>query len=201
MTDKELQATLPTDTWRTKKGLPFTDVGIEVRTLRHRLAQLGLIQPAGKGSMGAATYKLTPPGQTEASARIFENALKRGKRRKRAQSPAAKLAEMRRIVPGEWSQFDRTRKTILRLGPALESVEPMAFWEAAPADELEWVRQEIEDLVQWGIRALDAIEIRKQDDATRDKVAKLLDANTAGRTEHEIATARRLAKKLTQRLP
>jgi hypothetical protein len=28
------------------------------------------------------------------------------------------------------------RKTILQLGPALEAIEPMAFWEAAPPDEL-----------------------------------------------------------------
>lgn len=202
MTDKKLEAALPTNTWRTKNGNPFTAVGMEVRTLRRRLAELGLIQPAGKTPTGAAVFEATPTGQIETAARRFENAVKRGKKRKvQGRSPAAKLAEMRKIVPGEWSQFDKTRRTILRLGPALEAVEPMAFWEAAPSDELEWVRQEIEDLVEWGTRALDAIEIRQQDDGTRQKIAKLLDSNTAGRTEHETATARRLAERLTQRLP
>ena len=77
----------------------------------------------------------------------------------------------------------------------------MAFWEAAPTDELDWVRQEIEDLVEWGARALEAIETRQEDDATRRKIAKLRDANTAGRTEHEIATAMRMAEKLADRVP
>ncbi|MBA3364235.1 MAG: hypothetical protein H0U03_00390 [Actinobacteria bacterium] len=102
---------------------------------------------------------------------------------------------------GEWSQFDKTRKTILRLGPALEAIEPMAFWDAAPPDELDWVRREIEDLVEWGQRALEAIRNRQDDDVRRRRHAKLTDSNTAGRTEHEIATARRMADKLAQRLP
>jgi hypothetical protein len=202
LTDKALQEALPTAGWRTSKGLPFTAVGMEVRTLRRRLAELGLIQPAGKTASGAAMHKATPEGQVEAAARKFANALKRTKKRKaRGLSPAAKLAEMRKMVPGEWSQFDKTRKTILRLGPALEAVEPMAFWESAPADELEWVRQEIEDLVEWGQRALEAMQTRQEDDATRRKLAKLRDANTAGRTEHEIVAARRAAEKLAERLP
>ena len=202
LTDKELQDALPTAEWRTSKGLPFTAVGMEVRTLRRRLAELGLIQPAGKTGTGAAVHKATPAGQAEAAARKFANALKRTKKRQgRGPSPAAKLAEMRKTLPGEWSQFDKTRRTILRLGPALEAVEPMAFWRSAPADELEWVRQEIEDLVEWGQRALDAMQTRREDDATRRKIAKLRDANTAGRTEHEILAARRAAEKLAERLP
>jgi hypothetical protein len=200
MNDKDLQAALPTASWRTNKGLPFTAVGMEVRTLRRRLAELGLIQPAGREPTGAAIYKATPPGQAEAAARKFANALKRGKKRKsRGQSAAAKLADMRKMVPGEWSQFDRTRRTILRLGPALEAIEPMAFWEAAPPDELAWVRQEIEDLVEWGHRALEAMKTRQEDDATRLKIAKL--QNTSGRTDHEIAAARRAGEKLAERLP
>jgi hypothetical protein len=202
MTDKELEAALPTAEWRTNKGLPFTAVGMEVRTLRRRLAELGLIQPAGRETTGAAIYKATPTGQAEAAARKFANALKYGKKRKgRGPSPAARLAEMRKMTPGEWSQFDRTRRTILRLGPALEAIEPMAFWEAAPPDELEWVRQEIEELVEWGQRALEAVKTRQEDDATRRKIAKLRDPNTSGRTEHEIAAARRRADKLAERLP
>jgi hypothetical protein len=202
MTDKELQEALPTTEWLTSKGLPFTAVGMEVRTLRRRLAELGLIQPAGRTATGAAMHKATPPGQAEAAARKFANALKRTKKRKRqGLSPAAKLAQMRKMMPGEWSQFDKTRKTILRLGPALEAIEPMAFWEVAPPDELEWVRQEVEDLVEWGQRALEALKTRQDDDATRRKIAKLSDGNTAGRTEHEISAARRAVEKLAERLP
>jgi hypothetical protein len=201
MIDKQLQAALPTAAWRTSNGEPFGDVGMEVRRLRYRLAELGLIQPAGR-IRGAAIYKATPTGQAEATAKRFATALKRGKKRKRrGPSPAAKLTEMRKMSRGDWSQFDRTRKTILRLGPALEAVEPMAFWEAAPADELNWVRQEIADLVEWGQRALEAIDTRQEDDSTREKIAKLLDPNTAGRTDAEIASARRLAEKFRKRLP
>lgn len=201
MTDKELEAALPTTEWRTKKGRPFTATGMEVRTLRRRLAEVGLIQPAGKTPTGAAVYKATPEGQIEAAAKKFAAHAEKAKKRKpRGQSPAAKLAEMRRLAPGQWSQFHRTRKTILQLGPALEAIETMAFWEAAPPDELEWVRQEISDLVEWGQRALEAIETRQQDDAIRRKIGKIRD-NTAGRSEHEIVSGRRLADKLAERLP
>ena len=94
MTDQELEAALPTAEWRTNKGLPFSAAGMEVRTLRRRLAELGLIQPAGRGTTGAAIYKATPTGQAEAAARKFADAAKRGKKRKpRGLSPAAKLAD------------------------------------------------------------------------------------------------------------
>jgi hypothetical protein len=75
----------------------------------------------------------------------------------------------------------------------------MAFWSAAPPDELEWVRKEIEDLVEWGQQALEAIQTRQEDDATRRKIAKM--QNTTGRTVHEIEVARRKAEKLAERLP
>src|SRR5262245_36855878 len=77
LTDLQLEAALPTAEWRTSKGQPFGDVAIEVRTLRRRLAQLGLIQPSGRSPSGAAMYKRTPPGRAEEAARKFANALKR----------------------------------------------------------------------------------------------------------------------------
>jgi hypothetical protein len=199
LTDLELQAALPTTEWRTSRGRPFGDVGIEVRTLRRRLAELGLIQPSGRRPSGAAIYKKTPPGRAEAAARAFAGALGRAKKRKTRGVAAAKLAEMRKLEPGEWTQFDKTRKTILRLSPALRAILPMSFWEVVPSDELDWLRQEIEDLVGWGQQALDAFKTRKEDDALRGKIEKLQE--TAGRNEHEIANAKRIAKKLAERLP
>src|SRR4051794_40463090 len=71
MTDLELGAALPTAEWRTERGVPFTVPGMEVRTLRKRLAETGLIQPAGRGRNGAARWKETPAGQAEAAARKY----------------------------------------------------------------------------------------------------------------------------------
>jgi hypothetical protein len=201
MTDKQLEATLPTSEWRTRDGQPFKAAGMEVRTLRRRLSAIGLIEPAGKTKdTGAGIYRATATGRVEAAALRFASLSKAARKPTRGQTPAAKLAELRKLSPGDWSHFNRVRKMILQVGPALESVQTMAFWTVAD-DDLELIQREIEDLVEWGHLALDAIRTRQEDDATRRKIEKLLDPNTAGRTEHEIAAARRRADKLRERLP
>jgi hypothetical protein len=199
LTDKQLQEMLPTSEWRTDRGKPFAAPGMEVRTLRKRLAELGLIQPAGATATGAARWKATPTGQAEAAARRFANARKRRRKTRRERSPMATLAEMRRTIQGEWTQWHKTRRTILTLGAALEAVEPMAFWLSAPEDEREWVRNEIDDLVEWGHNALAAFEQRRSDDKIRDKITKLTE-NMNGRTEAEQEAARRRAEALKAKL-
>jgi hypothetical protein len=199
LTDKQLEETLDTSHWRTATGRPFKAPDMEVRTLRRRLAEIGLILPAGATATGAARWKATPSGQAETAARRFANAQRRGKKSRRQRSPMATLAEMRRTIEGEWTQWQRTRRTILTLGAALEAVEPMAFWLSAPDDEREWVRKEIADLMEWGHNALAAFDQRGADDKIRDKITKLTE-NMTGRTDAERETARRRAEVLRAKL-
>jgi hypothetical protein len=199
LTDIQFEEILPTSEWRTDKGKPFKAPDMEVRTLRRRLAELGLIQPAGATATGAARWKATPTGKAEDAARRFTNAQKRRRKSRRERSPLATLAEMRRTIEGDWTQWQKTRRTMLTLGAALEAVEPMAFWLCAPEDEREWVHNEIADLVQWGQNALLAFEQRQADDKIRDKIAKLTE-NTKGRTDAEKAAARGRAAALRAKL-
>ncbi len=196
-TDKEFEAVLPTHEWRTAKGEPFTAPDVEVRILRKRLAELGLIQHAGTGAKGAVRWKVTPPERIEAVAQRYANARKRTPKRRR--SPHAKLAEMRRTIAGDWTAWQKTRKLILQLGGALEAVEVMAFWESAPPEERAWVRDEIADLVEWGQAALAAFDQRAEDDKVREKIAKLTE-NMSGRTDAERAAAERRAEVLRAKL-
>ena len=199
LTDKQLEETLETSEWRTATGRPFKAPDMEVRTLRKRLAEIGLILPAGATATGAARWKATPSGQAEATARRFANAKKRGRKRRRQRSPMATLAEMRRTIEGDWTQWQKTRRTILSLGSALQSVESMAFWLSAPDDEREWVRNEIADLVEWGQNALVAFDQRSADDKIREKITKLTE-NMTGRTDAERETAQRRAEALRAKL-
>jgi hypothetical protein len=105
---------------------------------------------------------------------------------------------MHRTVTGEWTQWQRQRKLILQLGGALLAVEPMAAWRCAPANEREWVRDEIADLVEWGQAALAAFEQRAADDNIRSKIEKL--ENVKGRTDAERAAAARRAEVLRAKL-
>lgn len=98
LTDIQLQEMLRTSEWRTATGRPFKAPDMEVRMLRKRLAEIGLILPAGTTSTGAARWKATPAGQAEVAARRFASARKRRKKSRRERSPMATLAEMRRTM-------------------------------------------------------------------------------------------------------
>ena len=68
----------------------------------------------------------------------------------------------------------------------------------APADERELVLRELRDLDEATGDAIAALEMREEDDATREKIEKLRTTN--GRTAAEAATSERLARKLEEKL-
>jgi hypothetical protein len=198
LTDKEFEAVLPTHEWRTATGARFTAPDTEVRIQRKRLAELGLIQKAGTGQHGAVRWKATPPEKVEAVSQRYASARRRTRKSRRVRSPQATLSEMHRTITGDWSQWQRQRKMILQLGAALLAVEPMAAWRSAPANEREWVRDEIADLVEWGQAALAAFEQRAEDDNIRSKIEKL--ENVSGRNAAEREAAARRVEVLKAKL-
>lgn len=163
-----------------------------------RLMSHGLIRLAGRAprerGIPPRMYERVPLPEVEAEAEKF--AARRPKRRSR--SPASKLSEMRRRQSGQFSGWHRTRKRILEETQLLTQLEPMAFWEAVPEDELDLVLDELLELREWVNAVIEAIHERKADDATRAKIEKLL--ATSGRTEAETETYRRHAATLSAKL-
>ena len=163
-----------------------------------RLMRSGLIRVAGRAPSARGIppkmYQQVPLSEVEAEVEKF--AARRPPRRSR--SAASKLSEMRRRESGEFAGWHRTRKRILEETHLLTQVETMAFWDVVPEDELDLVLEEVLDLKAWANAAIEAINERKADDATRAKIKKLSDTN--GRTEAEIETARRLGEQLSHKL-
>ena len=151
-----------------------------------RLMGLGLIRLAGrapaKSGIPPRMYERVSMAEIEAEAEKF--AARRPTRRSR--SAASKLTEMRRRQRGEFSGWHRTRTRILEETHLLVQLETMAFWEVVPDDELALVLDEVLELREWANAAIEAINERKTDDATRAKIMKL--RATTGRTEAEVAT-------------
>jgi hypothetical protein len=139
-------------------------------------------------------YERVSMAEIEAEAEKF--AARRPTRRSR--SAASKLTEMRRRQRGEFSGWHRTRTRILEETHLLVQLETMAFWEVVPDDELALVLDEVLELREWANAAIEAINERKTDDATRAKIMKL--RATTGRTEAEVATARHHVERLSARL-
>lgn len=163
-----------------------------------RLMAHGLIRIAGRErrerGISPRVYEQVPLDEVEEAAAKF--AARRPKRRRR--SAGSKLAELRRRERGEFSRWHRTRKRILEETQLLTQVEQMAFWEAVPADELELALEEVLELREWADAAIEAIDERKADDATRAKIEKL--RATSGRTRAEQETAHRHVERLSGKL-
>lgn len=163
-----------------------------------RLMSHGLIRLAGRAprerGIPPRMYERVPMADVEAEAEKF--AARRPTKRRRA--AASKLNEMRRRERGEFSSWHRVRKRLLEETQLLTQLETMAFWEAVPEDELTMALDEVLDLREWVDAVIEAVHDRKSDDATRQKIKKLL--ATRGRTGAEIETARRHASRLEAKL-
>ncbi len=163
-----------------------------------RLMAHGLIRLAGRAprerGIPPRMYERVPHAEVEAEVEKFASR----RPTKRSRSAASKLVEMRRREQGEFSGWHRTRKRILEETHLLVQLEAMAFWEAVPDDELDLVLDEVLELREWTNAAIEAIHERKVDDAARAKIRKLLATN--GRSEAEVATARRHAERLGAKL-
>lgn len=163
-----------------------------------RLMSHGLIRLAGRApcdrGIAPRMYERVPMAEVEPEAEKF--AARRPTKRRR--SAGSKLTEMRQRERGEFSNWHRVRKRLLEETQLLTQLETMAFWESVPDDELEMVLDEVLELPEWANAVVEAVHERQADDATRDKIKKLL--ATSGRTQAEIKTARRHVERLSAKL-
>ncbi|MBA3432160.1 MAG: hypothetical protein H0U16_11870 [Actinobacteria bacterium] len=166
-----------------------------------RLCELGLVRPLGKkviaGRHPAMAYVTVPLKDVEKAAERFNVRSPRRRRRSR-HSRGPGISQLREMERGDYELWYRVRRRVLELTQMVVQAEKMSFWDAAPEDERELVLAELRGLQVATEDAIAAFQMRAEDDATREKIEKLRETN--GRTAAETATARRLARKLEEKL-
>lgn len=154
-----------------------------------RLQALGLIRQVAKNP---TRYKPVQAAEVEEAVSNYRLKKKRTKKRRSSRN---RLVELRAYEHGDYSEFYRVHRRVIELSDYVSrQLMKMAFWEAAPKDELARVVEELGDLRDAIDAAVACLRQRTDDDALLDKIAKL--ENTQGRTAPEAATARALAAKL-----
>lgn len=155
-----------------------------------RLQEAGLIRQLGRKS--PRRFQAVAPSGVEEAGNIYALRKKRPTKRK---SPKQRLVELRTLEQGDYSEFYRVHRRVVELGEYVSrSITRMAFWEAAPKDDLARVVQELAELREAIDEALACLKQRADGDDILTKIAKL--EATDGRTPAERETALALARKL-----
>lgn len=190
--------------YRALRQARCTDADLRVALKAHttgaslrRLLDKGLVRHVGRTRQRRMMqYEATPVAEVETQAKKYAIRKPPGKRTRTGVS--AKLAELRAMEPGNYPLWHENRKYVLQHTKVLTRIEPQMFWEAAPPDEIEMVREEVEELVEWAQRVLDAAAVRVDHEEKKATIHKLRQTN--GRTPHEIENAERLAERLSEKL-
>jgi len=155
-----------------------------------RLEELGLLRRVGRGT--PTRFEAVPPAGIEEAANVY--AIRRRRTRKR-RSKRSRLVELRAYEQGDYSEFYRVHRRVLELTDYIgHHITRMAFWAAAPKEDLARTVQDLADLLDALDEALACLKQRGDDDDLLAKIEKL--EATHGRTTPEAATARSLAQKL-----
>lgn len=156
----------------------------------NRLQEAGLVRQLGRKS--PRRFEAVSPSGVEEAANVYGLRKKRSKKRK---SPKQRLVELRTLEQGDYSEFYRVHRRVIELGEYVSrNITRMAFWEAAPKDDLAQVVQELAALREAIDEALACLKQRAEGDDVLTKIAKLEATN--GRTPAETETALALARKL-----
>lgn len=161
------------------------------------LQRRGLIRTAGRAPTPKRSrpmrYEITPPELVDETAQRY-----RGPSKTQRFSPAAHASEYRKLEEGSFREWYRRRRQVVEACMSLSAVEPMMLWKAAPPEQRAELADDIEDLAEWCVSVLAAYELRKGEDSVREKIEKLQVMN--GRTDAESETAKRLQRKLREKL-
>jgi hypothetical protein len=155
-----------------------------------RLEQSGLLRRVGRGT--PARYEAVKAAEVEDAAKHYAIRKRRTRRRR---SKRARLVELRAYEQGDYSEFYRVHRRVLELTDYVaHHITRMAFWAAAPKEDLARTAQDLADLLDAVDEALTCLKERGDDDALLAKIEKL--EATDGRTAPEAASARAIAQKL-----
>lgn len=156
----------------------------------NRLQEAGLVRQLGRKS--PRRFEAVTLSGVEEAANVYGLRKKRTKKRK---SPKQRLVELRTLEQGDYSEFYRVHRRVIELGEYVSrNITRMAFWEAAPKDDLAQVVQELAELREAIDEALACLKQRAEGDDVLTKIAKL--EATHGRAPAEKETALSLARKL-----
>jgi len=163
-----------------------------------KMLPLGLVRHGGKAETKGKPmqWEATPAVEVEATRDRY--ATLKPKKKARRNSPAARLADLRKLERGDIREWHPTREKILATVPVLTNVVKMAFWETVPADELELALEEIEELRDAAEDALAAGRERLAHENLRVKIDKMQQVN--GRTAVESEAFKRKAERLREKL-
>jgi hypothetical protein len=157
---------------------------------RDRLERAGLIRRVPRTR--PTEYEAVSTSAVEEAAREFELRKKRTRKRR---SSRQRLVELRAYEHGDYSEFYRVHRRVIELGDYVgHHITRMAFWEAAPKDDLSRVATELGELRDAIDTAFVCLKQRADDDDLLAKIEKLEATN--GRTPAERETARSLALRL-----
>jgi hypothetical protein len=162
-----------------------------------RLQTAGLLRLAGKNP---SRYAAVPLSEVEDAAERFAN---RNKRRVKRKSKRSRMIELRGYEHGDYAEFYRVYRRLMELGEYVGVFIPkMAYWEAAPKDDLAQIATELVELHEAVSDAMQCLKERADDDELLAKIEKLEAEN--GRTGAELesfrATAQRLRRQYEQRI-
>lgn len=155
-----------------------------------RLQELGLVRTVGRSS--PTRYEAVSPGEVEETARVYSIRKRRTRKRR---SKRSRIVELRAYEQGDYSEFYRVHRRVLELTDYVgHHITRMAFWAAAPKEDLARTAQDLADLLDAVEEALTCLKQRADDDDLLGKIEKL--EATDGRTAPEAATARAMARRL-----
>lgn len=169
-----------------KTGLPMA-YGLTRELLA--LQETGLLRRIGRNP---ATYEAVKAADVENAVLVYNARKRRSRKRKSSRS---RIDELRTYEHGEYSEFYRVHRRLIESTEYIgRYLSRMAFWEAAPKEDLARSVDDLADLVEAIDQALVCLKERADDDAILAKVEKL--EKTKGRTAAETESARALARKL-----
>lgn len=158
----------------------------------HHLMALGLLRSAGRAPRGEKAgirpklYAIVPMDDVEQARAAYKprKPIKRGAR-----------SAVKELRPGSYREWSKTQDRVVTLVPILEHrVAKLAYLESAPKDERELARKHITRLRDACNEALEALEVRAEDDGNRATIKKLNAVTTEnGATPSEAARAQEKA--------
>jgi hypothetical protein len=169
-----------------KTGLPLA-YGL-TRELR-ALEAAGLLRRV-KGV--PARYEAVKPAEVEDAAHFYSVRKRRSRKKRSARS---RIVELRANEVGNYSEFYRVHRYLVEATEYItHHLSRMAFWEAAPKEDLARSVDDMANLIEAVDQALTILKERADDDALIAKIEKL--EKDKGRTAAEKEAAQALARRL-----
>lgn len=164
----------------------------------HRLQAKGLIRLVEKKPK--AKFAPVPLSEIEDAADRYASRRKRATKRRTNRS---RIADLRTYEHGDYAEFYRVHRRVVELGEYVRAhITKMAYWDAAPKEDLAQVATELIALHDATADAMQCLKERADDDELRARIEKLeaVDGRTGREAQSFRETAQRLWRQYEQRI-